>query len=459
MTEISMPFDEDGSTGTGRRAFLGTLLAGSLPFATGRAALPPGLRIAVVGAGMAGLAAVDRLAKAGAGTILVEARARTGGRIWTAAPGVDLGASWIHGASGNPLVALARATGTRRLPFDWNRYALHESGRRLADAEAAEFDTLLGRLWRHLSREGSKAGDGVALAPAIARFRKRLDPAERPRLDHVVNTNITHEFASDPARLSLGWFDEGAELRGGDQLLPAGYARLFSAFRQADETLFSTPVRSITYGDGGVNLTTDAGMISADAAIVTIPLGVLQRGEPAFDPPLPERHVLAIRRLGMGTLNKIYLRFPRVAWPNQLHAFGRVDRDRLWEEWVNLAPVTGKAALFGFNGGAVAERLEGRSNATIIASAMDALRRTFGRGFPSPVEARITRWHSDPWARGSYSNLAPGSSPRDRRALASPVHGRLLLAGEACSVESPSTVHGAYKSGIAAADALMATLS
>jgi monoamine oxidase len=90
---------------------------------------------------------------------------------------------------------------------------------------------------------------------------------------------------------------------------------------------------------------------------------------------------------------------------------------------------------------------------------MDALRRTFGRGFPSPLEARITRWHSDPWARGSYSNLAPGSSPRDRRALASPVHGRLLLAGEACSVESPSTVHGAYKSGIAAADALMATLS
>lgn len=449
----------NGFTEAGRRSFLQALFAASLPIAAGRAALPPGLRIAVVGAGMAGLAAVDRLAKAGAGTILVEARGRNGGRIWTPARGVDLGASWIHGVSGNPLVALARATRTRGVPFDWDRYELHESGRRLADAEAAGFDALLNRLWRHLSREGAKAGDRAALAPAIARFREGLDPAERPHLDHVVNTAITHEFASEPARLSLGWFDEGAALRGGDQLLPAGYARLFSAFRPADETHFSTPVRSITYGDGGVDLATDAGMISADAAIVTIPLGVLKRGEPAFDPPLPESHALAIRRLGMGTLNKIYLRFPRVAWPDHLHAFGRVDRNRLWEEWVNLAPATGKAALFGFNGGTVAERLEGRGDDAIISSAMDALRGIFGRGFPSPLETRVTRWHSDPWARGSYSNLAPGSTPRDRRALASPVHGRLLLAGEACSVESPSTVHGAYKSGIAAADALIAALS
>jgi monoamine oxidase len=459
MTEGSRHCGEPGFPGTGRRVFLRTLLAGALPVATGRAALPPGLRIAVVGAGMAGLAAVDRLAKAGANTILVEARARTGGRIWTAAPGVDLGASWIHGATGNPLVALARATGTRRVPFDWDRYALHESGDRLADAEAAEFDDLLNRLWRHLSREGAKAGDGAALAPSVARFRNELDPAERPRLDHVVNTHITHEFASEPARLSLGWFDEGAALRGGDQLLPRGYARLFGAFRQADETRFSTPVRSISYGNGGVDLVTDAGTISADAAIVTIPLGVLKRGEPAFDPPLPERHALAIRRLGMGTLNKIYLRFPRVAWPEHLHAFGRVDPSRLWEEWVNLAPITGRAALFGFNGGSAAERLEGRGDAAIIDSAMDALRGMFGRGFPAPVEARVTRWHSDPWARGSYSNLAPGSTPRDRRALAAPVHARLLLAGEACSVASPSTVHGAYKSGIAAADTLIATLA
>lgn len=442
-----------------RRKFLHTLLAGILASATGRAALPPGIRIAVVGAGMAGLAAVDRLAQAGATTVLVEARDRTGGRIWTAAPGVDLGASWIHGASGNPLVTLAHETGTRRFSFNWNRYEYYEDGTVLDGDETAEIEALLARLERHLLRESARAGDGASLAPAIARFRAKLPPSQRSRLGHLVNTAIQHEFASGPARLSLGWFDEGAALRGGDQLLPSGYAGLLSAFTAADETHFATPVRSIRYGAGGVDLVTDSGTIPADAAIVTIPLGVLQRGEPAFDPVLPDIHTKAIARLGMGTLNKIYLRFPRVAWPRHLHAFGRIDRKRLWEEWVNLAPATGRPALIGFNGGNTAIRLEGRSDSAIVASAMDALRETFGRRFPSPVEARVTRWHSDPWARGSYSNLAPGSTPRDRRALAAPVHERLLFAGEACSVAHPSTVRGAYETGISAADTLIAALS
>jgi monoamine oxidase len=112
----------------------------------------------------------------------------------------------------------------------------------------------------------------------------------------------------------------------------------------------------------------------------------------------------------------------------------------------------------GFNAGHLAESLEQKSDAAIIASAMEALRETFGKSFPSPLEAQVTRWHSDPWSRGSYSSLAPGSTPRDRRNLAAPVHRRLLLAGEACSVESPAMVHGAYRSGVAAADYLLATL-
>lgn len=442
-----------------RRDFVRLLGAGAVPFSSPvlRAAAP-GTRVAVVGAGMAGLAAVDRLSRAGVETVLVEARDRIGGRVWSAAPGVELGASWIHGPVGNPLVGLANAVGARRVPFQWNRYEFYEDGEPLPASEAREIDRLFERLHRHAVREGRRAGNGARLSRAVASFRRELPASQRDLLGHIVNSYWTHEFGADPERLSLGWFDEGANLRGTDELIPVGYARLFDAFQDADEVHLGRPVRTIRYGSGGVVLETDSGNLNADAAIVTVPLGVLKRGTPVFDPPLGGGHALAIQRLGMGTLNKIILRFPRVAWPRKIHAFGRIDRSRLWAEWVNLVPITGQAALMGFNGGRLAERLEQKSDAAILASAMDALRETFGRSFPSPVSVHITRWHNDPWSRGAYSSLAPGSTPRDRRNLAAPVHQRLLLAGEACSVESPAMVHGAYRSGVAAADYLLATL-
>jgi monoamine oxidase len=408
---------------------------------------------------MAGLAAVDRLSRAGAETVLVEARDRIGGRVWTAAPGIDLGASWIHGPVGNPLIPLADAVGARRFPFLWNRYDYYEDGEALSTAEAREMDRLYERLYRHALREGRRSGNRARLSQAVASFRRELPASLRDRLGHLVNSNWTHEFAADPEQLSLGWFDEGANLRGHDQLVPTGYSALFDALREADETHLSRPVRTIRHGSGGAVLETDTGELNADAVIVTVPLGVLKRGTPVFDPPIGGAHALAIRRLGMGTLNKIHLRFPRVAWPRRIHAFGRIHRSRLWAEWVNFVPVTGEPVLMGFNGGRLAERLELKSDAAILASAMDALRGTFGRNFPAPLEVRITRWHSDPWSRGSYSSLAPGSTPRDRRALAAPVHPRLLLAGEACSVESPAMVHGAYKSGVAAAETILRALS
>lgn len=437
------------------------LAAGALPFSPavpGLRAAAPGTRVAVVGAGMAGLAAVDRLSRAGVETVLVEARDRIGGRVWTAAPGVELGASWIHGPVGNPLVGLAGVVGARRVPFQWDRYEFHEDGESLPPAEAREIDRLYARLYRHALREGRRAGNGAKLSQAVASFRRELPASQRDLLDHVVNSYWTYEYGADPERLSLGWFDEGVNLRGGDQLLPSGYAELFNAFEEADEIHLGRPVRTIRHGSGGVVLETDSGDLSADAAIVTVPLGVLKRGTPAFDPPLGGGHALAIRRLGMGTLNKIILRFPRVAWPRKIQAFGRIDPSGLWAEWVNLLPITGRPVLMGFNGGRLAERLEQKPDAAIIASAMDALRGTFGRLFPGPVDAHITRWYNDPWSRGAYSSLAPGSTPRDRRNLAAPVHQRLLLAGEACSVESPAMVHGAYRSGVAAADTLLATL-
>src|SRR5580700_9813387 len=85
--------------------------------------------VVVIGAGMAGLATATKLKKLGCKVIVLEARKRIGGRMRTDRSlgcAVDLGASWVHGINGNPLVPLAAAAGARLsrthfeglLPFD-----------------------------------------------------------------------------------------------------------------------------------------------------------------------------------------------------------------------------------------------------------------------------------------------------------------------------------------------------
>lgn len=71
---------------------------------------------------------------------------------------------------------------------------------------------------------------------------------------------------------------------------------------------------------------------------------------------------------------------------------------------------------------------------------------------PAPARWHVTRWLDDPYSRGSWSVLRPGASPADRRVLGEPIDRRLILAGEAVDREQATMVHGAYTSGLAAAD-------
>lgn len=69
---------------------------------------------------------------------------------------------------------------------------------------------------------------------------------------------------------------------------------------------YNTVVDRIEYGASGVAVhATNGSTFKADAAVVTLPLGVLKKGTVAFEPPLPARKTEAIERLGYGVLNKV----------------------------------------------------------------------------------------------------------------------------------------------------------
>jgi monoamine oxidase len=190
--------------------------------------------------------------------------------------------------------------------------------------------------------------------------------------------------------------------------------------------------------------------------VVTFPLGVLKNNGVRFDPPLPAKKQNAIDRLEMGVLNKVYLKFPTVFWDEEEEAISYVgERVGEWCDWLNLAPYINEPVLMAFHGGAKGFTIEEFSDAEIIAGAMKTLRVIYGDAIPEPVGYVITRWGKDPFTFGSYSCIPPFASGADYDALAAPVDDVLYFAGEATNREYPSTVHGAYMSGIAAANEMM----
>ena len=117
-----------------------------------------------------------------------------------------------------------------------------------------------------------------------------------------------------------------------------------------------------------------------------------------------------------------------------------------------------RPAIYCFFGGRFAARLEAEGEGAMFSHAVGELTRLFGsdvRRQLAPLAA--TAWRRDPWARGSYSYALPGHAD-DRAVLAEPVDDRLFFAGEATSPNFFSTAHGAWLSGIAAAEAALASL-
>ncbi|KAK4149495.1 flavin-containing amine oxidoreductase-domain containing protein, partial [Chaetomidium leptoderma] len=324
---------------------------------------------------------------------------------------------------------------------------------------------------------------GSVTDKVIAQYRDLLDlTAQDFRLMNWHIANLEYSNAINYHQLSLqGWdIDAGNEWEGSHSMVVGGYQSVPRGLMHLPTPLDvrqQSPVSKVAYTSGSTagpaTVTCEDGFrVEADYVISTIPLGVLKHGNVKFEPPLPSWKSDAIERLGFGVLNKVILVYNEPFWdedrdifgvlrnPTNRHTLDQKDyasqRGRFFQ-WFNVTRTSGLPVLIALMAGDAGFDTEQTCNDDLVAEATGILRSVYGSRTPNPIEAVVTRWASDKFARGSYSSAGPDMKADDYDTMARPV-GNLFFAGEHTCGTHPATVHGAYLSGLRAASEILDTM-
>lgn len=425
--------------------------------------------VIVIGAGLAGLTAAQRLTAAGKTVTLLEARARVGGRVWTKWDSgldhpIDLGAEWIGDGAAYDLLKKHHTT---LKSADGKHLRRHAGQWQDMTAWGLLIDQLMKRL-EELGAEDRPLIQGLEECcsdPILAEARELL-------LSYVQGFD-----AADPSRVSTRW------LQAVEKNQPAGaaqYRSMEGAGRIADLLLQQLPegsgvtletvVRNVRWKRGHVSVTAERGgreeIFEAPKALVTLPLpqlqaGGLETGAVRFSPELRDRRG-ALSRVEMGQAHRIVLRFRELFWETNpvlcdllfLHDFSQ-PFPTWWSESPARVPL-----LNGWTAGPQSNRLKDARDDEVVDLALTSL--ASAMAMPrKKIEDQLVSWHyhnwsKDPFSRGAYSYVLAGGIDAHKE-LARPLEDTLFFAGEAtCGEGYNATMEGAMRSGQRAAKEILA---
>ncbi|MDA9502363.1 flavin monoamine oxidase family protein [Bradyrhizobium sp. CCBAU 11357] len=432
-----------------RRGFLSaSAVVAAMPVLRASAApLPREADIVVIGAGAAGIAAARRIIATGRNVIVVEASSQVGGRCITDSTTFDTpfdrGARWMHNPDTNPMIRLARSAGLDVLPAP--------SGQKM-----------------RIGRRNARAGETEQFLAALVRANRAIDEAARGKLDTSCASVLPKDLGdwAGAAEFMLGASFAGKDLkelsaidkgraqdRNAAIACRQGLGTLIARLAEQAPVALATPASRIAWSNRDVSVETQAGKITARAAIVTVSTNVLTSGAIKFAPNIPKRTLDAASKLSLGSYDRIVLQMPG----NPLG----LSRDDILIEQSNstrtalmFANIGGSSLCSIDVGGSFGRELSEQGEKAMVAFAKEWIAKLFGSEAASAVQkTSATRWNASPYVMGAMSASAPGGQ-LSRKILTEPI-GNVFLAGEATHETLWGTVDGAWESGERAADAAL----
>jgi monoamine oxidase len=436
----------------------------------------PDTQVIIIGAGAAGLAAADELARADCAALLLEARDRLGGRIWSARDAslsvpIELGAEFIHGEAPATLSVLRKAS----------LAAVDAGGEHwtLRDGVLAPSEDLLSNIQQAIRNTSALKEKDMSFDAFLDRHLSRIVSPEACAYARMFAQGFD---AADTSRASARSIVEewtaGGSVNAGQYRPLGGYGpaleHLAAKLRGSSVNMqLNTAIQRVRWSRhavevGGVFLGRTF-KATAKAAIVTLPLGVLQaspreEGRVRFTPALAAKRA-ALRRLAPGPVLKVLLKFREAFWEKL--AGGRYRHVSFFHPREAAFPTFWTALplhiplMVAWAAGPNADRLRNATEAEIVEHALASLAELFGQRprIEKLLEsAWVHDWQRDPYARGAYSYVRVGGDEA-RRQLAEPIRQTLFFAGEATDTEGEAgTVAGALQSGTRAAREVIATL-
>ncbi len=408
--------------------------------------------IITIGSGASGLMSARILAEKNHKVTVIEARDRIGGRIQELngkfSRPVEAGAEFIHGSQSLTLGLLHELNG-EAMQLNGKHYTLNKGELERGDLMDDQWDEL------------TQALNTLTTDTDMASFLdKHFKGATYQDLRNRVQRFAEGFDTADIRRVSaLALRDEWSETDEDHQYhIRDGYSSLMQylaeKIKNAGGTIMlSSPVREIEWRKGYVKVTTDSGgSIEGEKVIVTVPLGVLQKGTIRFTPDLPQ-HRAAFQAMGFGGVIKFLFEFNEPFWEdhasrnlkNLAFLFSDADIPTWWTQLPDKTPL-----LTGWFGGPRTFNAHHQTG-DLFAKAIESLQYIF-KLTPAEIESRIRHWHIADWTQDPYTHGAYGYTTvetTDALALVTkPVQDTLYFAGEAM-YEGPSmgTVEAALTSG------------
>ena len=427
-----------------------------------------GKSVIIVGAGLAGLTAAVELSRDGASVVVVEARDRIGGRVWTIRDGFT---AHQHAEAGGEFIdenqeeirQLARRLNLVLVPVLKKGFTFARQRSKAGAPQLIGGDALWPVLHRHLSplirayRLADERWDS-----AVARQLARISAAEWLRsigagknLEALVSC-LRGFFLLDPSDLPLltlvdqliaGTPGQGRLYRvkgGADQLTQGLRALLGEHLHLGMEavTIVQSPKKvSITVR----NRDGRHSKLRADYVVLTVPATVVRAL--SFEPPLPSPLRQAVATLPYGPATKTLLEFTQREWRGRRRMDALATDLPIGTVWDSNEEQSGHAGILTLMAGASASRATQELMATGGISRIVNAIKWLGPTPRNLLSFKQFTWENDRWAGGGYAAFATSYDPALRQWLTQP-HGRCFFAGEHTSVRWQGYMNGAVQSGL-----------